>query len=532
MQLLWQTYEARENLLKQLVQQQTITNTPGEKTFARFVESLLLKLTYFNQHRELIQHSVTEDDKELLTALYRGQNSNKTIVLLSHFDTVGVDDYATHHQYAFNPDKLQEVFHAHPNYLDDQAQTDLQSDEFLFGRGVMDMKAGLMLHMSLLEKASMEQWDVNLLLVTVPDEEVNSSGMRKVIHIIAEYQQQYDLDIQLHLNSEPTFQQLDNDLTHYVYSGSIGKIMPGVLCFGKETHVGNPLEGLSSNFILSYITQSIEYNARFKEKFEHETTPLPLSIANKDIKENYDVQTPFRSYALYNMFLFQQTPATLYQTFLEVVIKAVERCENDWLNILELENQSFESKINVLTFEQLNNYVVAQHGEEKVSQIIQHVLDTTPSLHMQSIAIADELIKLCREITPAVVTFFAPPFYPAVNSSENTLVQGIVETVKETSQTQFNRDSQLVHYFNGISDSSYVQLNNHLDEMTIFSKNAPSFNRTYTIPFDKIAEISAPVILCGPIGKDAHKVGERVYKKSAFEELPIILETIIKKHFV
>ena len=54
--------------------------------------------------------------------------------------------------------------------------------------------------------------------------------------------------------------------------------------FGKETHVGNPLEGLSSNFILSYITQSIEYNARFKEKFEHETTPLPLSIANKDIK--------------------------------------------------------------------------------------------------------------------------------------------------------------------------------------------------------------------------------------------------------
>ncbi|MEW8965406.1 arginine utilization protein RocB, partial [Staphylococcus arlettae] len=79
--------------------------------------------------------------------------------------------------------------------------------------------------------------------------------MRKAIHIIAEYQQQYDLDIQLHLNSEPTFQQLDNDLTHYVYSGSIGKIMPGVLCFGKETHVGNPLEGLSSNFILSYITQ-------------------------------------------------------------------------------------------------------------------------------------------------------------------------------------------------------------------------------------------------------------------------------------
>ena len=74
-----------------------------------------------------------------------------------------------------------------------------------------------------------------LILVTVPDEEVNSSGMRKAIHIIAEYQQQYDLDIQLHLNSEPTFQQLDNDLTHYVYSGSIGKSCQACCVWERNT---------------------------------------------------------------------------------------------------------------------------------------------------------------------------------------------------------------------------------------------------------------------------------------------------------
>ena len=44
----------------------------------------------------------------------------------------------------------------------------------------MDMKAGLMLHLSLIELATVEQWDINLVLITVPDEEVNSSGMRKV----------------------------------------------------------------------------------------------------------------------------------------------------------------------------------------------------------------------------------------------------------------------------------------------------------------------------------------------------------------
>ena len=73
------------------------------------------------------------------------------------------------------------------------------------------MKAGLMLHMSLIELASIEQWDINLILVTVPDEEVNSSGMRKAVEKLAELKANYDLDIQLHLNSEPTFQQATSD---------------------------------------------------------------------------------------------------------------------------------------------------------------------------------------------------------------------------------------------------------------------------------------------------------------------------------
>ena len=127
------------------------------------------------------------------------------------------------------------------------------------------MKAGLMLHMSLIELASIEQWDINLILVTVPDEEVNSSGMRKAVEKLAELKANYDLDIQLHLNSEPTFQQATSDEKHYIYSGSIGKIMPAVLCYGKETHVGQPLEGLSANFMMSYITQAVEYNTQLKD---------------------------------------------------------------------------------------------------------------------------------------------------------------------------------------------------------------------------------------------------------------------------
>ncbi|MBW1225688.1 hypothetical protein KYD80_26130, partial [Escherichia coli] len=86
-----------------------------------------------------------------------------------------------------------------------------------------------------------------LVLITVPDEEVNSQGMLAAVNYLDKLRLQYDLDIKLHLNSEPTFQQASHDHNHYYYTGSIGKIMPSVLVYGRETHVGTPAIGLSSN---------------------------------------------------------------------------------------------------------------------------------------------------------------------------------------------------------------------------------------------------------------------------------------------
>jgi arginine utilization protein RocB len=47
------------------------------------------------------------------------------------------------------------------------------------------------------------------------------------------------------LNSEPMFPRYPGDQTNYVYTGSIGKILPGFYCYGKETHVGESLAGLN-----------------------------------------------------------------------------------------------------------------------------------------------------------------------------------------------------------------------------------------------------------------------------------------------
>src|SRR5699024_11757213 len=65
--------------------------------------------------------------------------------------------------------------------LPENSRTDVNSNDYLFGRGTMDMKMGLALHMHIMEIASTENWPINLLLVTVPDEEVASDGMRAVV---------------------------------------------------------------------------------------------------------------------------------------------------------------------------------------------------------------------------------------------------------------------------------------------------------------------------------------------------------------
>lgn len=79
---------------------------------------------------------------------------------------------------AFNPKKLTSMFYSHKDELPDHVREDIEHGEWLFGRGTMDMKCGLALQMAMIEQACEGRFDGNVLLLAVPDEEVNSVGMR------------------------------------------------------------------------------------------------------------------------------------------------------------------------------------------------------------------------------------------------------------------------------------------------------------------------------------------------------------------
>ncbi|MBO0603772.1 M20/M25/M40 family metallo-hydrolase, partial [Sporosarcina sp. E16_3] len=254
------------------------------------------------------------------------------------------------------------------------ARIDLETGNYLFGRGTMDMKMGLALHMQLIEKASVEKWPINLILTTVPDEEVNSAGMRAAVTELVRIREQQGLTYKLFLNSEPSFSQNPTDIAEYVYSGTIGKIMPAALFYGKETHVGEPMKGMTANYIASYLTQRMEWNELFRETDLGETTPLPVSLQQKDLKLQYSTQTPYRAVALYNVFLMKRTASEVMDLFEQVAIDAMSACNDSYKVICEREQVTGVGEVRVLRYEQLLEHALLKLGAKEVERLKQEAL--------------------------------------------------------------------------------------------------------------------------------------------------------------
>lgn len=148
----------------------------------------------------------------------------------------------------------------------------------------------------------------------------------------------------------------------------------------------------------------------------------------------------------------------------------------------------------------------------------------------KSIRIVDQLMIRCQELAPATVLLYAPPYYPAINSSNHPLVIQSIELMKKTAQT-FAIEVEQIHYFNGICDLSYVNYTDDSNEWLAFERNTPVWGDTYSIPFKEMSALQGPVLNVGPFGKDAHQKTERLHVDSAFKEMPVMIDKLIKSLF-
>ncbi|MDT3424954.1 arginine utilization protein RocB [Paenibacillus forsythiae] len=538
--LKWQTKEQLTQLLCELIEIPSITGSEGEKEVPPFIAAQLERLPYFQQHPEHLQVHPTKDGRSYITALVRSDpNVRDTIVLLSHFDVVGVEDYADWKPDAFNPQSLTDKLLAQKDRLPDEVQRGIKDGDWLFGRGVMDMKCGLTLHMSMIERACYGEFDGNLLLLSVPDEEVGSVGMRAAVPTLLEIADRYGLDYKMVLNSEPMFSRHPGDSSLYIYKGTIGKVLPGFLCYGKETHVGEPLAGLNGNYMASRITCEIELDPSFCETVGSEVTPPPTNLIQHGLKKNYSAQTPHRAVTMFNLFLFERTAEQLVEPLISAAKRASLQMEEDYRTrakyFLEQGMQTIpELEIRIMTYKELHQYASRVYGKDKVEMIIEAVeRECREELDERefTIALVDGLAALCHELAPMIVLFFAPPYYPAVTWKNDLFTGKVVEEIISYAHQHHQIDLADQNFFAAISDLSYVGMPNQSSSHRAFADLMPLWERGYSIPLKELERFVVPVLNLGPIGRDAHKWTERLELNYAFGTLVDLLKTCIRSIF-
>src|SRR5699024_7993694 len=108
--MMWQTYSQLEALLCELVSWESKSGSKGEVTFPYQFKDKLIRLAYSTENPSHIQLHNADKERTAVTALYNPKEATKTVVLISHFDTVHTKDFSALEQYALQPKELIKQF--------------------------------------------------------------------------------------------------------------------------------------------------------------------------------------------------------------------------------------------------------------------------------------------------------------------------------------------------------------------------------------------------------------------------------------
>lgn len=531
----WQTKEALTDLLCSLVQQPSITGSEAEIALAEYIHTLLAQKPYFQSNPNHLNLHPLEDGRRLVAALVKSAADTKeTVILLSHFDVVGVEDYGSLKNLAFQPKELTEEIKNDKGQMPASVKDDLETGDWLFGRGTMDMKAGLTVQLSMLEKAMDGEFDGNVLLLSVPDEEVNSKGMLEALPVLDDLKKEEGLIYKACLNSEPSFSKYPGDVNYYIYTGSIGKILPGFYCYGKESHVGEPFSGINPNLMISFLSQEIELNDSFIEMVEDEVTPPPVSLMQRDLKEAYSVQTPQAAVSMFNVLYLKQSFKELNDKLLQCAVRAAKKTDA----YVQKKAAGFQkvvtdfsvpiSDVRVIMYEDLYNEAVSRYGEEEIKRRQNLLVSQRDKGDRDfSTLLVQDLASLCKDLAPMIVLFYSPPFYPAVSSFHDPYIRNIIGHIQEYAKTKYNITFTEAAFFTGLSDLSFIGEPSSENKLEKLTQNLPLQHNGFVFPQDVMEQLSMPVLNIGPLGKDPHQWTERLEVTYSFEYLPgILAETI------
>jgi len=535
-------------LTKQLVQIQSIVNTEGEREISQAIYTLISSYPYFMDHPDyLIKQQTIDDERERynIIAFVKGtkKKNNKTVLLLGHLDTVGIDDFNHLKEFATDSETLMDMLKKED--LPPIVEEHLKSGEFLFGRGALDMKSGLASNLFLLKYYSEhpEELEGNIVVVIECDEEDSSNGILSSLKVLKNLRDEHQFDYVAAINADFVTPRFEGDENRYIYKGTVGKLLPSFYITGVESHVGAAFDGMDPNFLAAELTKQINYNPALSNEAYGEITLPPVSLKQTDLKPAYDVQTALSAYVYYNFFIHTWSPKDVLNLLKEQAFIAFERAlkeyDTRYKKFCEMTGYPYHPRPwepRVFTYEEMNEMLVNEHGEDYINHMDEFkerlLLDNSLDMRMYSARVVEEAWKWMNDQSPAMILFYSSVYSPRVeltgiNDKEKKLLDAIDQAIDQI-QPNYKYPIVTKNFFPYISDMSFVAISDDEEDIEALICNNPSWGKKHFVNFQDIRDINVPVINIGPYGFDGHKKYERVEMEYSLSIVPNLTNVVIQ----
>jgi arginine utilization protein RocB len=541
-------FEATRDYTLRLVGIRSVSPSAAENDVAREVVRILGEGDLASAYTAIGLDPVEGDsyDRATAYAFLRGASA-RTIVLLGHIDTVPTADYGALEKYALDPlalhqrrDSLAELT---PGLAEEIAR---YGDDLLFGRGTIDMKAGVAANIAVMralaERARQEPLPLSVVLLATPDEENESAGVLQAVRFLLRLREEQGLEYLGAINTDYTTALYPDDPHRYVFTGTIGKLLPSFLVIGKESHVGDPFDGVDANLLAAELIVDLSMNPELCDVVRGQSAPPPVTLHSADLKAGYDVQLPFAAYFYLNVLTLSSGPDELLarlRTHVEATVaRTLERlhsAEERWIRLNEDGAPAHARRMgSVMTCAELRRMTEARLGAEAVEAelaALAATLSATLDKRERSLRLAQRLWTLSGLSGPAVVLYYSPPYYPHAQAAPGPLHEAMARVA--TAHPEL--DLLTKEFYPYISDMSYLRLDPGMDlsalkaNMPLWSDDFPPTMGAYSLPLDEVQRLGLSMINLGPYGWGAHQRGERLLQSFSFGVLPQLIYEVIER---
>lgn len=517
-----------------LTERKSVTGTDGEASFGPWLADALRHETAFRRAEIWTIEVEPGDGRHCVAMLVRG-TGHATVVLTGHYDTVTTSDYGELEDMATRPQQLTQALGKTLALADApaamRARDDFASGDFLAGRGLLDMKAGLAAGLAVCAAfAESTNAAGNLLFIAVPDEENNSAGARKAAQALPAIAGERGLDILAAINLDAIADDGDGSKGRVIALATVGKLLPTAHVVGVPAHSGFPLNGLNAATVAAAIAARVEWASELTDNAQSVPGTPPSLLNIRDGKSRYDVTTPATAFASFNVLSYRRSPDEVLDRFDRLCADAAFACLAELKQRRHCQHGSaaidLVETIPLHRYEALLDRLDAE-ARSRLGTVGASLAAGDLPLPEQCRLVTEEAWRLSRLPGPAIVTGFGSIPYLPTNLSDRPAaarLRAIALDIAAGATARYGSAIGCADYFAGISDMSFFGEATE-SGLNVVARNTPMWRDGIRWPKSGgLANI--PTINIGPWGRDYHTPLERLHIGYAFDVLPQVVSDV------